>query len=42
MFLETFKGDPSELEGYLKEVQMVFEGNFKAISKMFSASFKGV
>ena len=44
MFLDIFKGDSLELQGYLKEVQRVFQGNFKAVSKTFkevSRVFKG-
>ena len=29
------EGDSRELKGYLKEVQRVFQGTFKAVSKTF-------
>ena len=29
MLLETFQGDSRELQGYLKEVQILFHGSFK-------------
>ena len=42
MFLNTFKADSRELQGYLKEVQRVFQGIFKAVSKMFHECFNKV
>ena len=33
MFLDIFKGDSRELQEYLNEIQRVFQGNFKAVSK---------
>ena len=36
------KGDARELHEYLKEVKRVFQGTFKAVSKMFYGSLKGV
>ena len=29
------QGESNELQGYLKEVQRVFQGSFKAVSKTF-------
>ena len=31
VFPDTFKGDSRELQGYLKEVQRVFQGSFKKV-----------
>ena len=33
VLLETYKGDLRELQGYLKEIQRLFPGSFKAVSK---------
>ena len=38
MFLETFNGDSREFQGYLKEVQSVFQVSFKAVSNMLEVS----
>ena len=40
MFLETFKGDSRELQGYLKEVQR--GGGFKRVSRQFQKCFTKV
>ena len=39
MFLDAFKGDSRELQGYLKEVKRVFQWSFKWV---FDESCKGV
>ena len=42
MFLDTFKGDSRQLQGYLKEVQRVFRESFKEGSRVFKESVKCV
>ena len=42
MLRETFRWDSTELQGYLKEVQMVFKGRFKDILRKFKGCLKKV
>ena len=35
LFLETFNGDSRGLQGYLKEVQRMFQGSFKDVLRKF-------
>ena len=42
MFLDTFKGDSRMLQGYLKYVPRVFQGNFMAVSKTYQGCLKKV
>ena len=40
MFLDTFKSDSREFQGYLRKVQRVFQGSFKEVSMEFKESVK--
>ena len=42
MLRKTFKGDSRKLQGYLKEVQRMFQGSFKDILRNFKGCLEKV